>query len=255
MSTIDETQLFEYLQKPFILITRRLIIVPTPLTIQYNAYVHLYGNLLSDEAFCQMAFGPHLLAREMSDEDARNIIFTRDLERCWKRRGLGDFSVGLRNRSDGSGMIPDDSGRRIGGSETLEIVELVDSEGSNTSIGGFGSHILNNVEWVGYAGVRDATTTSMPDRTADDEPLPPWQEMVELRYGVHSDYWGKGVAGEAARAVMQWSVSERGVKRFIAETEKTNVRSGQVLKKMGFRESGTNYWKEPSETEWEKVVM
>jgi RimJ/RimL family protein N-acetyltransferase len=51
---------------------------------------------------------------------------------------------------------------------------------------------------------------------------------------------------------MQRAVSERGAKRFIAETERDNVRSGRVLEKLEFRLSGTNYWKEPSEVEWER---
>ena len=248
-------QLPEYLQGPFILVTERLVIVPTPIAIRYSAYVQLYGSLHASEAFCQMAFGPHFLARKLSDEDTKKVILTRDLERCWKRRGLGDFAVALRTKGDGSVIIPNNVGRRLKEEESLKIVDLVDDRESRLSIGGLSSDILNDIEWVGYAGVRDATTTSMPDRVAGDEQLPPWQEMVELRYGVHGNYWGKGVAGEAARAAMQWAVSERGVKRFIAETEKTNARSGKVLQKMGFRESGTKYWKEPSEIEWERVMV
>ncbi|KAF9698097.1 hypothetical protein EKO04_003537 [Ascochyta lentis] len=244
----------EYLQSPFVLITDRLIIVPTPVAVRYNAYVQLYGSLHASEAFCQMAFGPHFLARELNDEDTRKMIVIRDLERCWRKRGLGDFAVGLRTRQDVSEIPLSHIGRVLKGGESVRLVDAIDEGGLDVSISRLSSQVLNHVEWVGYAGVRDATTTSMPDPAADDEPLPPWQEMIELRYGVHGDYWGKGVAGEAARAVMQWAASERGVKRFIAETEKTNTRSGQVLQKMGFSQSGTNYWKEPSELEWEKVV-
>lgn len=203
----------------------------------------------ASEAFCQMAFGPHFLARELSEEDTRDVILTRDLERCWKRRGLGDFAVGLRITGDESDIMAADIGRALEGEKDVKIAEIVDGRGLDMLTGA-----LNNVEWVGYAGVRDATTTSMPDRVVEDEPLPPWQEMIELRYGVHASCWGIGVAGEAARAVMQWAASERGIRRFIAETEKTNTRSGKVLQKMGFQESGTNYWKEPSETEWERIV-
>jgi hypothetical protein len=248
------SQISDYLQNPFILLTERLIIVPTPIAIRFIAYVQLYGSLHASEAFCEMAFGPHFLARKMSDESTKNVILTRDLERCWQRRGLGDLAVALRIRDDGSDIIPSGIGRTLGGERTVSVVDVVIDGDSNFLIGGLSSHILDDVEWVGYAGVRDATTTSMPDRTADDRLLPPWQEMIELRYGVHCHYWGKGVAGEAAGAAMHWATHEKGVRRFIAETEKTNTRSGKVLQKMGFRESGTNYWKEPSETEWEKIV-
>ncbi|KAF3008726.1 hypothetical protein E8E13_009776 [Curvularia kusanoi] len=250
------TQLSEYLHSsPFVLTTKRLIVVPTPIAIQYSAYVQLYGGLHASEDFCQMAFGPHFSAQAWSEEETKNVIFTRDMGRCWSPRGLGDFAVALRSRSDGSDRIPIGIGRKLEDLNDLQILDVRGDRASDTSLSGFDLQSLEDVEWVGYAGVRDATTTSMPERVAGDEPLPPWQDMIELRYGVHANYWGKGVAGEAARAVMQWAVSERGVTRFIAETEKTNTRSGKVLQKMGFRESGTNYWKEPSEMEWEKLAV
>ncbi|KAG9197688.1 hypothetical protein G6514_001157 [Epicoccum nigrum] len=252
------TQLSEYLHSsPFVLTTKRLIIVPTPIAVRYSAYVQLYGGLHASEAFCQMAFGPHFIARAWSEEETRNVIVTRDMARCWKPRGLGDFAVALRSKSHGTDVIPRGVGRKLDGAEELEMLDIRDDdddEAADAPAPRLGLQDLSDVEWVGYAGVRDATTTSMPERVAGDDPLPPWQEMIELRYGVHADFWGKGVAGEAARAVMQWAVGERGVTRFIAETEKTNTRSGQVLKKMGFRESGTDYWKEPSEVEWERVA-
>lgn len=242
--------LSDYLKTPFILITPRLIIVPTPIAIRSDAYVRLYGSLHANRAFCQMAFGPHFPPVQWGEDGTREVIATRDLERCWKKGGLGDFAVGLRAKDD-SQFDPGSLGKRLEGEE---IVWIVETTGDGEAVDGLSAQLLDEMEWVGYAGVRDATTTSMPDRLVGDEPLPPWQEMVELRYGVHGDYWGRGVAGEAARAVMQWAVSERGVRRFVAETEKANSRSGRVLQKMGFRESGTDYWKEPSETEWERVV-
>lgn len=55
--------------------------------------------------------------------------------------------------------------------------------------------------------------------------------------------WGTGIARIAAKAVMQWAVVERGVRRFIAETERENSRSGRVLEKLGFTISGTDYCK------------
>ena len=66
--------------------------------------------------------------------------------------------------------------------------------------------------------------------------------------------WGKGLAAEAARAAMQWAVVERSVKQYVAETEKTDWRSGRVLQKMGLGKSGIEYWKDSHETGREKVL-
>lgn len=150
---------------------------------------------------------------------------------------MGDFGVGLRAaESPGEGgvtVLEGDEFERFAGPE-LEF--------------------LNGVKWIGYAGIRDARTTSLPPQDSKDAPLPPWQEMVELRYGISPEYWGGGIAKEASEAIMEWGVRERGVRRFIAETERGNGRSARVLEKMGFGRSGTDYWREESEVEWELVV-
>ncbi|KAH8894451.1 hypothetical protein GQ53DRAFT_744661 [Thozetella sp. PMI_491] len=230
----------------FALLTNRLLILPTPTAVSLSSYRALYASLHANPSFCEMAFSHHFRAVSWSDAETREVINTRDIERCWTQRGMGDFAVGLRPAA-----IEKDNGRALDGPNgDLQIFEGADYERLLAN----GDGILDTITWVGYAGVRDATTTSMPEQTAADPPLPPWLDMIEVRYGVAPGYWGKGIARAAAEAVMQWAVSERGVTRFIAETERGNARSGRVLEKMGFKLSGTDYWKEPSEVEWERVL-
>ncbi|KAF2183498.1 acyl-CoA N-acyltransferase [Zopfia rhizophila CBS 207.26] len=236
---------------PFALLTNRLILVPTPTAISLPSYLALYASLHARSSFCEMAFSSHFPATTWSDEQTIKVINTRDIVRCWRKRGMGDFAVGLRVNNDGREGVESDTGRILEGPcQEIRIIEGNDVDRLFATEG----QSLDAVEWVGYAGVRDATTTSMPAQTADDLPLPPWQEMIELRYGVAPEYWGQGIAREAAEAIMQWAVSERGVRRFIAETENGNTRSGRVLEKMGFKPSGTEYWREPSEVEWERIL-
>ncbi|KAL2860097.1 GNAT domain-containing protein [Aspergillus pseudodeflectus] len=227
--------------EPFALLTSRLILIPTPIAVNLPSYRLLYAGLHADVDFCEMAFGPHFPARNWSDEETRQSIETRDIGRSWKKYGLGDFAVGVKPPS---ACIDDNH-------SGFSILKGHDFE---TNAGTDGK-LLEEIEWVGYAGVRDATTTSLPPRETDDPELPPWQEMVEIRYGISSKYWGKAIAKEAAEAVVHWAVKARGVRRFIAETERENHRSAGLLKKLGFSASGTNYWKEPSEVEWELIVQ
>lgn len=231
---------------PFLLLTPRLILLPTPSAISVAAYRKMYQHLHTLQIFCEMGFGSRFKLRTDWDDERWQAAIEKEVTRSWKFRGMGDMAVGIWGGSrDGKGRILP-SGRQ---EEELRIVEgkawedLVADES-----------FWETVKWVGYAGVRDATTTSIPEREADDPPLPAWQEMVELRYGVTPTHWGKGIAPEAARAIMSWAVVERGVKRFIAETEKANSRSGSVLERMGFVASDTEYWKEPLEMEWERVI-
>lgn len=230
--------------EPFAILSPRLVLLPTPIAVSLATYRAHYAGLHADRSFCEMAFGDHFPARNWSDDETRVVIETRDIERSWKRRGLGDFAVGLR-----ASCHRDYYTTREGTSRCLVL-----KGGEFQSLAGQNSEFLREIEWVGYAGVRDATTTSLPEREEEDPPLPPWQEMVELRYGISPAFWGGGIAREAAEAVIQWAVNERGVKRFIGETERHNQRSARLLQKLGFAPSGTDYWKEPSELEWELII-
>ncbi|RDW68857.1 GNAT family N-acetyltransferase [Aspergillus mulundensis] len=220
--------------QPFSIATPRLILIPTPIAINQFPYRALYASLHANTDFCTMGFGAHFPARNWSDEETRAII-AREIARNWEPYGFGDFAVGL---------LP---GTREMSTRGNDFVVL---HGNNTLT----PAELENIKWIGYAGIRDATTTSLPPREEGDEPFLPWQVMVEVRYGISPEFWGRGLAKEAAEAVISWAIGERGVRRFIAETEKGNSRSGKVLRELGFRLSGTDYWKEESQAEWEFVV-
>ncbi|KAH7393100.1 hypothetical protein BKA64DRAFT_76498 [Cadophora sp. MPI-SDFR-AT-0126] len=235
MPVVEDAQTFA----PFAILirSRSLILVPALIAKTQPSYRTFFASLHANEEFCEMGFGLGFLARSWNDEET-----LAGLDRSWKRdREMGDFAVGR--------LVEDDDLKSCRGRAlekgTQDVVILEEQE--------LGLLQMETIDWVGYAGVRDASTTSMPPRTSEDPPLPPWQEMIELRYGVAQKCWGSGIARAAAEAVMQWAVVERDVRRFIAETEWNNSRSGRVLEKLGFTLSGTNYWKEPSEIEWEKI--
>ncbi|KAJ5258415.1 hypothetical protein N7524_009971 [Penicillium chrysogenum] len=196
----------------FAILTPRLVIVPTPTAISFNSYRALYSDLHAN---------------------VERVILS-------VVGGLGDFAVGLRGPST---FGPDNHSTQNDDFTTLKGDDYL-------RVAGLNNIDLATSEWVGYAGLRDATTTSMPLRVPGDPALPSWVKMIELRYGVSPKFWGQGIAQEASKAIMQWSVDERGIKRFIAETERENSRSAKLLQKLGFTPSGTDYWKEPSELEW-----
>ena len=62
---------------------------------------------------------------------------------------------------------------------------------------------------------------------------------LELMYDIHLDYWGRGIAGEAARAVMQHAFPATGAAQLIAVAKPDNVASLRILEKNGFERDGT----------------
>lgn len=72
--------------------------------------------------------------------------------------------------------------------------------------------------------------------------------IAELGYDFRSDYWGRGLATEAATAVRDYAFGELGLPRLISLIRQGNEASRRVAEKVGMRlsreidRSGTPYW-------------
>jgi len=68
--------------------------------------------------------------------------------------------------------------------------------------------------------------------------LRPYQEagpIHELGFHLRPAFWGKGLAGEAARGVVRYAFDSLGVKALFAGHHPDNVASRRILEKLGFR--------------------
>lgn len=64
---------------------------------------------------------------------------------------------------------------------------------------------------------------------------PGGQPEVELKYAFRRDTWGRGLASEAAAAMLQFASAAFGIGRVIATTAPENLASHRVLLKAGMR--------------------
>jgi RimJ/RimL family protein N-acetyltransferase len=64
---------------------------------------------------------------------------------------------------------------------------------------------------------------------------PGGQPEVELKYALRRESWGRGLASEAAIAMLNYARSALGIRRVIATTAPENVASHRVLLKAGMR--------------------
>ena len=62
---------------------------------------------------------------------------------------------------------------------------------------------------------------------------------AELGYGVSVGQWGRGIAREAARAILDWGFDELELRRVAASVDPDNTASICVLEALGFRHEGT----------------
>jgi RimJ/RimL family protein N-acetyltransferase len=72
-------------------------------------------------------------------------------------------------------------------------------------------------------------------------PLAPGGPDISLGYAFGADYWGRGYATEAARAVLGEAFGPLGMTRLVAITREANLGSRNVLRKLGFRMEGVRH--------------
>lgn len=69
--------------------------------------------------------------------------------------------------------------------------------------------------------------------------LLPWeiegQLEVEVAYTIAREYWGQGLATEAAQAILKYGFEELGLLRLICLIEPENIASQKVAQKIGMR--------------------
>ncbi len=56
---------------------------------------------------------------------------------------------------------------------------------------------------------------------------------IELLYGIHPDFWSRGIGTEAAHSVLQHGIRDCGFERVIAATDTPNQRSVKVMQRLG----------------------
>jgi RimJ/RimL family protein N-acetyltransferase len=106
--------------------------------------------------------------------------------------------------------------RVIARDEAAAVVEAgIESFGQH----GFGMWVVHAEAPIGFCGLRHFGE-------------PP--ENVEILYGLLPAYWGRGLATEAARAVMRAGF-DRGLPRIFAGADPPNVASIQVMERLGMR--------------------
>lgn len=62
------------------------------------------------------------------------------------------------------------------------------------------------------------------------------EEAPNLIYGIHPDFWGRGYAIEAARAVLNYGLKTLGLLKVNADVDEPNTASVRVLQKLGLQQ-------------------
>ncbi|MET4923891.1 GNAT family N-acetyltransferase [Streptomyces sp. PSRA5] len=104
--------------------------------------------------------------------------------------------------------------------ETAEDIERWEEEWDEEGFGLFAIELLASGEMIGFAGL------SVP------EYLPEVLPDVEISWRLGAQFWGQGYASEAAHAVLEFALQDRGLERVVAVNRMGNDESENVLRKL-----------------------
>jgi RimJ/RimL family protein N-acetyltransferase len=102
---------------------------------------------------------------------------------------------------------------------------------------GFGPwavELIETGEFIGFTGL------SIPNFEA------PFMPAVEIGWRLSAEYWGHGLATEAARASVQYGFGELQLDEIVAMTVPANVRSRRVMEKIGMTRDAADDFDHPS---------
>jgi len=105
-------------------------------------------------------------------------------------------------------------------------VAVVESSIDSFVTHGFGLWTIclkNDPRLIGFGGLRHF----IEDGSAESE--------VEILYGVAPEHWGKGIALEAARAVLRYGFEESKLANIYAGADPPNTASFRVIEKLGMK--------------------
>jgi RimJ/RimL family protein N-acetyltransferase len=86
-----------------------------------------------------------------------------------------------------------------------------------------------------WAGIEKATGRWVGQIGLDELPDWPGPHKVEVGWGLHREFWGRGLATEGGQASVRHGFEVVGLERIISVTMATNAASRRVMEKCGLR--------------------
>jgi RimJ/RimL family protein N-acetyltransferase len=105
--------------------------------------------------------------------------------------------------------------------ESNALADRIEAHFAQHGFGAWAAELRVTGVFVGFVGL------AIPEFDAAFTPC------VEIGWRIASEYWGRGLATEGARAVVRDAFEVRGLEQIVSFTTPANVRSRRVMEKLG----------------------
>ncbi|GAC1316116.1 MAG: GNAT family N-acetyltransferase [Acidimicrobiales bacterium] len=117
--------------------------------------------------------------------------------------------------------------------ESDALVERIEHDFDHFGYGLWAVEVPGLTSFAGYVGLADATF---------DAPFTP---AIEIGWRLGRPWWGRGIATEAARAVLQLAFTDLRRREVVSFTAATNLRSQAVMARLGMHRDPTDDFDHP----------
>lgn len=108
--------------------------------------------------------------------------------------------------------------------ESDQLADRIESHFGQQGFGPYAAELLDERAFIGYIGL--AIPRFEAHFTSERRPC------VEIAWRLAAEYWGRGLATEGARAVVEHAFGELGLSELVSFTVPANVRSRRVMEKL-----------------------
>lgn len=105
--------------------------------------------------------------------------------------------------------------------ESDQVADRIEAHFVQHGFGFWAIEVLDGPPFVGFTGLSTVTF---------DAPFTP---ATEIGWRLAREYWGRGIATEAARAALDFGFGELGLREVVAFAVKDNARSRAVMERLG----------------------
>jgi len=123
---------------------------------------------------------------------------------------------------------------RLSRAESDTLVDWVETHFAERGFGPSAAELKDTGEFIGFIGL------SVPRFEAAFTPC------VEIGWRIAAEYWGRGLATEGARAVVECAFSDLKLTEIVSFTTEGNVRSRRVMEKLGMTRDADEDFDHPS---------
>ena len=105
--------------------------------------------------------------------------------------------------------------------ESDQMVDRIESNFENYGFGLFAAELKETAAFIGFIGLHTATFQAH------------FTPCVEIGWRIAAPYWGKGLAPEGSRAVIQFAFERLKLESLVSFTAPENVASRRLMEKLG----------------------